>query len=656
MLLIGSWSASRPRAVDRSAQCKGSTIFCNCFSPGSSEVWVWVFQEVDRTQAQRLTYYWWVLYSNPEDMLGRYPPSLRRKPARWPSSCPEADVLTRLTIKNVALVREVSIEFGPGLNVLTGETGAGKSILVEALQLVLGKRASTQMLRDGTDDALVEAVFVRQPHAEVWRQLDELLEPYELAGEDDLTLRRVLRRDGRNRVYIQGSLVPSSLLEELGPLLVDVASQFHGQKLLRREYQAWLLDRSGGLESALAVYRQGYRDLLSLRRQRQVLREEGESERRRREELGDKLRDLSTLGGDPGQFEMLRQEAHLLRDAEHIRMACFHAHERLYSGDKALYDQLAEVLRSLEELRGRAPQLEQAVVELEAVASILAEVGQQLGSFATSLEDGDQRLEQLENRLGALDAYLRRYRLRPEELQADTLATKAEFTALAEHDRALERLDHDLSQLEVLLLEQASRLHQQRLVAAPRLGAAINTILRSLRLERAELVIEVQAPADPTPDALGERGYSTVRLLFRSDLDLPLKPLDHVVSGGELSRLFLALKVLLGRHGESATILLDEVDTGVGGEVAEAIGLLLAELARELQVLVITHAPQLARHAVCHLLVEKLQREDGPCISVRNLDQVQRRAELARMLGGETLGRSVQELAGELLGRKEPGT
>jgi DNA repair protein RecN (Recombination protein N) len=551
-------------------------------------------------------------------------------------------MLISLAIRDIILVERLELEFEPGLCALTGETGAGKSILLDALGLALGGRAERTLVRPGAAQGSVSAAFATPDSPD----LAALLDSHGLVPEDTLLLRRVVGADGRSRAFVNDQPVSTGLLRELAALLVEVHGQHDQQGLLDAGVQRRLLDAYGRLDDTLLAVRRTYGAWREAERQRAAL--EAEVARAAADEayLRHALDELEALAPSPGEEGALAEARARLMNREKLLQAIGDA-LRLLRGAGGAEERLGSVQRTIDKalalaggmLEDAAAGLERTRVELEEAASALERAGRQL-----ELDAG--RAEQVEERLFALRAAARKHQVAVDDL----LRLCAEMAArLADLDAGAERLlaAADAAQAaRAAFGARALELSRVRSAAAERLADAVMTELAPLKLDKARFAVRLQ----PLPEAewSGE-GAERVSYEIATNPGQEPAPLARIASGGELARVMLALKVVLAQVGSTPSLVFDEVDTGIGGATADAVGERLARLGAAAQVLVVTHAPQVAARADHHWRVEKVVRRGRATVAVTRLSDGDRREEIARMLAGARITDAARAAADSLI-------
>lgn len=560
-----------------------------------------------------------------------------------------------LRIENLAVVERAEISFGPGLNVLTGETGAGKSIVLGALALLAGARASADSVRDGADEAVVEAIFRTDALPELET---ELARRGLAAGEHELVVRRTVSRGGRSRAQVAGQLVPVSLLAELFEGRLEISSQHESQALLRPETHGLLLDAFGDFLALRAAVKQGHDALRSVADERSRLAAAAAERERRQDFLSFQVREIDEAKLVPGERAALAAERARLAHAERLE-ADAAATVALLTGEGARDDApgaatlLSEALRRIEGAARLDPALEEVAARLRAAHAELDDVARDVERYGRGLEADPARLGALEDRLALIERLARKYGPGEQDVLAFRESAAAELGAIAGAESREAELAAEQERVRADLAKRAAALSAARKKAARRLASAIDAALAPL-VEGARVEVALEALAAPEGAACGPSGAEAAELRYSASPGEPARPLRRVASGGELSRVFLAIKNVLRRGGAGMVLVFDEVDAGIGGRIADRVGRALAELAADHQVLCITHLPQIAARGSTHLRVEKEGREGRPATRVRLLDAASRVEEIARMAGGETVSEATRRHARELLGARAP--
>jgi len=551
-------------------------------------------------------------------------------------------MLVALSIRDIVLIDRADLDLLPGLCVLTGETGAGKSILLDALGLALGGRAEARLVRDGAVQGSVTAVFELPADAPARAVLAE----QELVDDGPLMLRRVVSADGRSRAFINDQPVSVTLLRRIGDSLVEVHGQHDGQGLLRAGMHRTVLDQYGGLADAVVECRRRHAALETARAA--LARAQAELERAQAEE--DYLRhvhgELEALDPQPGEELELSQGRALLREGERIAQA-LHDADAALAGQDGADARLRAAQRAIELAADKAEgRLDGLLQALDRAAVELAEGLEQVRLLSRELDSDPRRLDEIEERLFALREAARKHRTTVEALPALRQEFEARLQALDGGSRTLADLQRQLEAAAGRYDDAAQTLSAARRQAAARLQAAVSAELPPLALDKARFEVSVA----PRPeDEWGPEGLDRVAFLIATNPGQAVDALMRVASGGELSRIMLALKVALAETREVRSMIFDEVDQGVGGATASRVGERLARLAGGAQVLVVTHSPQVAAHADHHWRIEKEEHDGRARTLVRPLDAAARREEIARMLAGAEVTAEARAAADSLL-------
>jgi len=567
-------------------------------------------------------------------------------------------MLRCLHITNLAIVRELTLELGRGLNLLTGETGAGKSILVDALALVLGGRSGPEMIRAGEERVSVEAEFDLSANRTARAFLEE--RGYAMEG-GSIVARREILAQGRGRAFAGGSLAPLSDLKALAATLVDVHGQHQQQTLLQPANHRDLLDRHAGLEDGLETMAGAARRLETATARLDSMREGAQRLAQRVDALRYQIEEIDRAAVHPGERQALRAERDLLRNAESILRHAREAYEALYEGEAASLARLAEAIRALRDLARFDPVLQEHLARAETARADLQESAFFLRDYPGRLNFEPHRLEQIDDRIQALDALLRKHA--PGGCEEDVLRRRdqaaEELSQLVGGGETVEDLQERVEELAGEALRVAADLSRARRVAARALETTVETELAGLAMAKSRFAIDIRQRPSPGSGlwvegeevAVDGTGYDVVEFLLAANPGEPLAPLASVASGGELSRVMLALEGALRREAEPRVLVFDEVDAGIGGAVAEAVGRKLRALARRHQVICVTHLPQIASHADRHILVSKRAAGGRTEVTVETLDDQGKVRELARMLAGEKVTPAALRHAAELRAR-----
>lgn len=556
-------------------------------------------------------------------------------------------MLLELSIKDFAIIESLSIGFGPGLNIFTGSTGAGKSIIMDALALVLGDRASGDLIREGRDEAQVEALF--DISGVKGNGLEEVLTEAGFPASDDLVIKRVVQRAGRNRVYINGSLSTLVTLTEVGRRLIDIYGQSEHQSLARSEEHFEVLDSFGGLSTLRSRMASAYREMAGTRRELEALLSEARGGREKKDFLAFQLEELSAAALKPGEEEELKALRERLQSVGKLREATGFAERAIYSESGSITERLGAVARSLKEVSPLDERLKEAAARIEGSLLELEDAGAFLRDYASSIEADPEALEAASERLDLIGRLKKKYGGSVEEMLLKKEALEKELGLLENTDLRQGELEAKFNAAHSEAAAVAGELNAGRLEAAKGLKARIEEELSNLGMKGAlfEAVVEEDRGQDGKP-RLTEKGSDKVSFHIAANKGEGLKPLSKVASGGELSRIMLAIKSVISA-GRVPTMVFDEIDTGVSGGMAQVVGLKLKEVSGTNQVLCITHLPQVAAFADRHFAVSKEAAGKRTVTKVREVAGEDRVDEISSMLGGLKVTDTTRKHALELM-------
>ncbi len=555
-------------------------------------------------------------------------------------------MLSGLSIRDLVLIERLDLELQPGLAVMTGETGAGKSILLDALGLALGARADGRLVRSGAKQTQVAAAFEVQENHPVHRVLAD----QDLPDEGDvLLLRRTLTPEGRSRAFVNDQPVSAGLLRSLGDLLVEIQGQFEQRGLLDPKTHPALLDAYAGNDALLAELGADHAAWRAASESAEAAAGRLREAREQEEVLRHDLEELERLSPEAGEVDRLAEERQVLMHREAILEAMAEAERGLFGAGKA-ENLIAQALRTLERVAEKAG--ERLTPTLEALERALAEMeeaGRQLSAISADSDLDPGRLERIEERFFAIKDLARKHGLEPDALPQLQQDLSCRLDALEGGEEDLARLRAEARQREERFRDAARKLSAARRKAAGRLDAAVAGELPPLKLERARFVTEISALDE---QAWGAAGADQVQFLVATNPGAAPGPIAKIASGGELARFLLALRVVLARLGSAQTLVFDEVDAGIGGATAAAVGARLAQLASDRQVLVVTHSPQVAARGEQHLQVDKSEKGGRALTAVSVLAEEAREEEIARMLAGAEITLEARRAAAKLLERQ----
>lgn len=577
-------------------------------------------------------------------------------------------MLTELHVKNFLLIEEARLQFEKGLNVLSGETGHGKSILLDAFALLLGEKASPQMLRSGATEAFVEAVFDLSHRKGLVRRLGSLLSEsgVDVCFEDGAFLiKRVIRADGRSQAYLNGSPVLVKTLREVGDLLVDVHGQHEHQSLLHRSVYLDLLDAFAGAEELAERVREHHAIRTRLL---QSLLEKNQLHARRQERIAEiqrQLEEIDTAELNPEEEEQLKTERRKLQHAEQLRSGAQKIHLLLYEGSEDSHssrDLLCEAQRTLSDMVRVEESLQSVQTELETVLVTLEEIARQMIEYSDGIEFSQDAQERVDQRLFALQNLKSKYGSAVQAILDYAEQIRTELDQLRKEQSDSENLEEDLRKLEAQLIEECTALSQMRTKAATALQQKVLKEFADLGLGEAR--VEIVLSQEESPDGLAfpegkkyqisARGLERAEILMAANPGQALASLKEAASGGEISRIMLALKAVFAQADQVPTLVFDEIDIGIGGRAAQTVASKLRKVSESHQVICITHLAAIASQADCNFAVQKEQREGNTFTTVERLEGEERMKEITRMLTGSDTAAS-RETAKELLSKLGKG-
>jgi DNA repair protein RecN (Recombination protein N) len=550
-------------------------------------------------------------------------------------------MLRFLRIRNLAVIESVDVDFEPGFNVLTGETGAGKSIVVEAVGLLLGARASSELVRTGETQATIEAIFEERRDADA--------EPRELIIRRDITIH------GRSRSFINGALATSAALRDLSQRLVELHGQHEHQALLDPTTHLPLLDSYAGLESDAGAVAAAWTDVRGLREQLDRSRMDAREKTARLDLIAFQLGEIDKASPRPGEDDELVATKQVLASAERIQKLCEESYASLYESDAAILAGLGGVWKRVGELATIDARFAPYVDARDSIKGQLEDLAFFLRSYSDGVDASPERLQQVEDRLALLERLKRKHGPTLQDVidTGESLRREQQFLTGATEEAG--ELQRQLDAAVEAFLRRARDLSGARRSAATRFAREIEALLSNLAMART--IFEVRFNEDELQqEAWSERGIDQAEFFLSANVGEDVRPLARIVSGGELSRVMLALKTLGARsvgpalqRGQSRTLIFDEVDAGIGGRVADVVGTKLRELGAEFQVLCITHLPQIAARATSHFHIDKRVRGDRTLTTVTRMDDEQRIDEIARMIGGSQVTDAARSTARDLL-------
>ncbi|MDO6443226.1 DNA repair protein RecN [Marinobacter sp. 2_MG-2023] len=536
-------------------------------------------------------------------------------------------MLTQLTVSNYAIAERVELQFGTGMTALTGETGAGKSIVLDALGLAMGGRADAGTVRHGAKRADITATFDVSGISEAL----QWLESHELDDESDCILRRVISKDGRSRAYINGQPCPLGHLKDLGGLLMDIHSQHQHQSLLRKETHRKLVDEFAGAEDLASQTREAWKSWNQIRGKLAERQQNAEESEARLQLLRYQVEELDRLALESSEQKQLEQEQEQLSQADAIMHSSHQAALLCTEDETSAAGLVRQALQQLEQLPVAIPALADTIQMLNEAQIQISEAGDNLRHFVDDYEADPACLADVEERLSAIYQMARKHRINPEELPEFHERLSAELAELDGGEGSLEKLEAELEIQRKSFDKLAGELSEARAKAALELDQRIASELVQLSMPAVQFITQLHRNSQDEP---APHGLEEVEFLVSANAGQPARPLAKVASGGELSRISLAIQVVVAQTSTTPTLIFDEVDVGIGGGTAEVVGKLLRSLGDNGQVICVTHLPQVAAQCHQHLFVSKFTRQEATFSKIESLDDKGRISEVARMLGG----------------------
>ncbi|SFR51428.1 DNA repair protein RecN [Thiomicrospira sp. ALE5] len=550
-------------------------------------------------------------------------------------------MLVYLHIQNLALIDQLELDFKPGLSVLTGETGAGKSILLDGLGLILGERADSSLVRHGKNKATVTAEFDLSdaPDQQAWLQQHDLDDENQI---NNCIIQRSVRADGRSKAYINGRPTTLTKLKELGQQLIIVHGQHQHQALLNLDTQRDLLDRFGQHNTLVSAVKAAFTSWHKLTQKLKQIQDEQQDAQAKLELLTFKQQEFAKVKPLVGEFDLLAEEQRTLAHANDIKTAGLNAAEHL-DGEHSTVSFLTKAQHEIERAAGYSPELAQQQQRLETLLIEVQELASELHHYSDKIELDPYRLDEVDTRLGQLHALAKKYHLDPNGLADYFDELNTQLTAFTQHDQFQEELEAAINKAYSSLQTASKSLSDARQHSANILGETITSAMQALGMAKGRFEVALE------PSALSAFGQDKINFLVQTNPGQPAQPLNKIASGGELSRISLAIQVACAQVSHTATLIFDEVDVGIGGAVAEIVGQKMRTLGHQRQVFAVTHLGQVASYGNHHFKVAKQNIQDETQTQVEPLTAEARTQEIARMIGGIEITEQTLGLASELL-------
>lgn len=562
-------------------------------------------------------------------------------------------MLKKLFIKNFALIDEITVEFHSGLNIITGETGAGKSIVINAINLLLGEKAKPDLIRQGFDNAVVEGEFIVHPKirtASVWQDID-------VDDSDYVIIRRELYRQGRARTFINDSPANNTILTEIGDTLVDLHGQHEHQALFKSDYHLTCLDNYGVSSVLLEQVTQAYKAFKTLQKQKKETQEKYQLLKEKKDLLDFQVREISDVNPQAGEDSILAQEEKILQNSEKLIQTTQLLQQLLYDNENSVYENLTTSLHQLGSISQIDSYFSEFVKSGENARLLVEDIAKGCQSYLDRIDFDPERLESIRERLSQLNRLKKKYGAELDDVIVFYEQTMQDLNHIENMDHNLDQINNQFNKACNELFQLCAQLTVERQNTAQDLEKHIKTLLSDLGMANNQFKVDLKkAETENSPICqdgvcynVSPRGWDKAEFLISLNLGESLKQLKEVASGGEISRIMLALKHVLADADAIPVLVFDEIDSGISGRIARIVGQNLKDLARKHQIICITHLPQIASLGDHHLVVQKIVHENRSITTMRCLETEERIHEIAKLLGGETITQTTLETAKELI-------
>lgn len=564
-------------------------------------------------------------------------------------------MLSLLKIKNIALIDELALEFGRGLNLLTGETGSGKSIIVDSLGALTGERISSDLIKEGKDSAQIEGLFTLKANANLHEFFYESGFELEDSDEIDVIVRRELSASGRNRIFINNQLVTQAFLRKIGAFLVDIHGQGEQATLFNPATHLEMLDEFAKAENLRETVAEKYKKMAVVKREIESLREDEAQKLQLLDILQFQVDEIGKANLQTGEDDALEEEKRRLNNVEKLSGLSEESYLLLYENEEATLTTLEKVIRRVKDLSEFESSFAEYTENLTNAQAVLEDLAFSLRDYRGTLEFSPERLAEIENRLAEISRLKRKYGGTIESVLTHFAESSERLKNIETADLREAELKKEFQKTREDYLKTARELHDKREKSARKFEKDIESNLKAVSLEKARFEVRIDAPnAEDLQDEFSDKSFTSkgldkIEFYFSANLGESVKPIAKVASGGELSRLMLILNTTTKVSADSKTMVFDEIDTGIGGRVAEAVGLKLKELSKHAQVLCVTHQPQVASLGDRHFIVQKEAVKNRTEVRVKELNKDEQVEEIARMLAGEKITESARQHAREML-------
>ncbi len=566
-------------------------------------------------------------------------------------------MLKSLLVKDYALIGHINVEFGRGLNIITGETGAGKSILIDAMSLLLGERASTEVVRKGAQKSIVEGVF----EVEGNKKVKNILEGNEIDVLPELIMRREISLKGNNRCFLNDTPVTLNIIKEIGDLLVDLHGQHEHQSLLRTETHIEFLDEFGATENLLKDYKEKFAQLSEFSRKLNELKQKENILKEKKDIYQFQIKEIDTVSPQEDEEEKINEELNILENSEKLSELTNSIYDTLYESENSVHDMIGKIEKDIEELEKIDKSFSEIRSECESAVSLINDISQFVRNYKAKIDIDPEHLEELRNRLGAIVMLKKKYGGSVKAVIEHRNKIGEEFKLAENYSGSIENLESEIKKLREICGISAEALSKKRKEISKKVQKEVQEALTYLGIENSIFKIEIKQISidknasdfilvNKKPYKYNSNGYDEVEFFISTNPGEDPKPLAKVASGGEISRVMLVLKSILAKTDKLPLLIFDEIDTGVSGRIAQKVGRALKNLAGFHQIISITHLPQIASLADQHFAVEKTLNDDRVVSLIKKLGKDDRIKEVAKLMSGEKITEASLKGAKELMG------
>jgi len=564
-------------------------------------------------------------------------------------------MIKTLEIKDYAVIEQINVEFGKGLNIITGETGTGKSILIDAMGLILGERVSADVIRKGANKSVIEGIF----EVERNNKVELLLKENDIEFYSDMIVRREISLKGSNRCFINDTPVSLSLIKEAGDILVDIHGQHEHQSLLRTETHIDFLDEFGNYKKLLEEYRNSYEELSVVEKELESLKEREALLKEKKEIYSFQIKEIDNISPEPGEDEKLNDELKILENSEKLVELTSRVYEVLYDSENSVHDSVVKMQTDLNKLKGIDNSFSETTGEAESILALINDIASFVQSYKEKLDVNPEQVEEVRERLGAISMLKKKYGGSVENILEHRHKIGEEYDMVENFTNNIDQLNKRLNECRINAGKLAKEISARRKEESKKIKKGIETSLKQLgipnpdfqtRITNASSENKKHIIVDGKPYKFFSKGFDTVEFFISTNPGEDPKPLSKIASGGEISRIMLSLKSTLAKSDRLPLLIFDEIDVGVSGRIAQKVGQVLKSLTSFHQVIAITHLPQIAGLADHHYMVDKIKKGNRVVSSIKILSEKERIQEIAKLMSGEKLTNASLEGAKELMG------